>query len=206
MQNNQYTYLSNGQILAKPNIHAPAVQLFILNFSYDDKYVVANMSRIDVGTRYPTLLLLYTEGLKDIFQGDYRYHKLVVGLNYILHVNPLATPHFYVEEGKIFGAVPYPLMELHPGNETYIYDENAYNMMNYYEFASDQYTSLNVEHHFEGYFLKKIPLIRKLKWREIVGYKALYGSANRQNEQVLMFPSTLRGAESRALFRSRCWA
>jgi hypothetical protein len=136
-------------------------------------------------------LLLYTEGLKGILQGDYQYHKIVAGLSYTLHINPFGDTRFYAEEGKIFGAVPYPLMELHPGNETYLYDENAYNMMNYYEFASDQYLSFNVEHHFEGYFLKKIPLIRKLKWREIAGYKTLYGSVNPQNEQTLLFPSTL---------------
>jgi hypothetical protein len=192
LQNNQYDLMNNtGQIIEKPHIYAPALQ-FYLNFSYDDKYVMANLSRIDVGTRYPTLLLLYTEGLKGIFQGDYQYHKLVIGLSYILHVNPFGDTRFYTEGGKIFGTVPYPLMELHPGNETYVYDANAYNMMNYYEFASDQYAGFNVEHHFEGYFLKKIPLIRKLKWREIAGYKTLIGSVNPQNQQVLLFPSTLR--------------
>jgi len=192
LQNNQYDFLSNsGQVLTKPNIHAPALQLYI-NFSYDDKYIVANMSRTDVGTRYPTLLFQYTEGLQGIFEGDYQYHKIVLGLNYVLHINPFGDTRFYTEGGKIFGVVPYPLMELHPGNETYVYDDNAYNMMNYYEFASDQYLGLNIEHHFEGYFFKKIPLFRKLKWREIAGYKTLIGSVNLKNEQALLFPSTLR--------------
>jgi len=191
LQNNQYDYLNDGQILTKPNIHAPALQ-FYLNFSYDDKYLYTTMSRTDVGTRYPTLLFLYTEGLKGIFLGDYQYHKVVLGLNYVLHINPFGDTHFYTEAGKIFGAVPYPLMDLPPGNETYVYDDNAYNMMNYYEFACDQYWGFNIEHHFEGYFFKKIPLFRKLKWREIAGYKELIGSINRQNEQILIFPSTLR--------------
>lgn len=191
LQNNQYDYLSNGQLLTKPDIHDPSLQ-FYLNFSYNDKYVVANMSRTDVGTTYPTLLLLYTEGLKGILQGDYQYHKIVLGLSYVLHINPFGDTHFYVEGGKIFGAVPYPLMDLPPGNETYVYDDNSYNMMNYYEFACDQYLGFNVEHHFEGYFFKKIPLFRKLKWREVAGYKTLIGSINPENEQVLLFPSTLK--------------
>lgn len=191
--NNEYRYVGDfGQIFTKPNIKAPALQLY-LNFSYDDKYIVANMSRTDVGTRYPTLILQYTAGLQGIFQGDYLYHKIVLGISEVLHINPFGDTHYYIEGGKIFGAVPYPLMELHPGNETYVYDENAYNMMNYYEFASDQYLGLNVEHHFEGYFFNKVPLFRKLKWREVAGCKLLIGSVSQKNENELIFPSTLRG-------------
>ncbi|HSY75399.1 MAG TPA: DUF5686 family protein, partial [Bacteroidia bacterium] len=167
-----------------------------LNFSYDDKYIVYSMSRSDVGTRYPTLILQYTAGLQGIFQGDYLYHKIVLGISEVLHINPFGDTHYYIESGKIFGAVPYPLMQLHPGNETYVYDDNSYNMMNYYEFASDEYLGLNIEHHFEGYFFNKIPLFRKLKWREVAGCKLLIGSINPKNEQMLVFPSTLRSLNS----------
>lgn len=192
LQNNQYDFLGNaGQLETKPNIRAPALQ-FYMNFSYGDKYVIANMSRIDVGTRYPTLLFKYTAGLQGILGGDYQYHKVLLGLSYIMHVNPFGDTRYYIESGKIFGNVPYPLMELHPGNETYVYDEDAYNMMNYYEFASDQYLGISVEHHFEGYFFNKVPFFRKLKWRELAGYKILYGSVTQQNQQLLLFPEGLR--------------
>jgi hypothetical protein len=65
-------------------------------------------------------------------------------------------------------------------------------MMNYFEFASDRYASLWLFHHFEGLFFNKIPLLRKLRWREVVTYKALFGSVNNLNTQTLLFPSTLR--------------
>jgi len=195
LQNNVYLFTGDyGQHFTKPNIRAPQLQLY-LNFSYDDKYIVYSMSRSDVGTRYPTLILQYTAGLQGIFQGDYLYHKVVLVLSEILHINPFGDTHYSILAGKIFGTVPYPLMELHPGNETYIYDDDSYNMMNYYEFASD-HIGLNVEHHFEGYFFNKIPLFRKLKWREVAGGKFLIGSVNPQNEKVLLFPSTLRSLNS----------
>jgi len=196
LQNNVYMFTGDyGQHFSKPNIRAPALQLY-LNFSYDDKYIMSSMSRVDVGTRYPTLILQYTAGLQGIFQGDYQYHKIVLGLSEVLHINPFGDTHYSILAGKIFGVVPYPLMELHAGNETYIYDDGSYNMMNYYEFASDQYIGLNIEHHFEGYFFNKIPLFRKLKWREVAGGKFLIGSVNPQNETVLLFPSTLRSLNS----------
>lgn len=96
-----------------------------------------------------------------------------------------------MEAGKIWGNVPYVLMQLHGGNETYIYDEMAFNMMNYYEFASDQYASIGLFHHFEGLFLNKLPLLRKLKWREVISAKAVIGTVNNQNRSTLIFPSSL---------------
>jgi hypothetical protein len=80
---------------------------------------------------------------------------------------------------------------LHGGNETYIYDLYAFNAMNYYEFVSDEYGSVNFLHHFDGFFLNKIPLMRKLKWREVVGGKALIGRVNDQNRKLLIFPEHL---------------
>ncbi|HTB05629.1 MAG TPA: DUF5686 family protein [Bacteroidia bacterium] len=191
LNNVGYSYYNPyGELLNKPFINEPAFQAYV-NFSYDDKYIESSMSRTDVGTRYPTVILQYTAGFKGILQGDYQYHKVVFGLSEILHINPFGDTHYYIEVGKIYGVVPYPLMQLHPGNETYVYDATAYNLMNYYEFASDRYFALNIEHHFEGYFFNKVPLFRKLKWREIAGCKFLIGSVNPENEKALLFPSTL---------------
>ncbi|HXB11520.1 MAG TPA: DUF5686 family protein, partial [Bacteroidia bacterium] len=67
----------------------------------------------------------------------------------------------------------------------------AYNLMNYYEFGSDQFVSLKVDHHFEGFFFNKVPLFRKLKWREVAGAKLLIGKINAQNTQSLILPPNL---------------
>jgi hypothetical protein len=67
----------------------------------------------------------------------------------------------------------------------------AYNSMNYYEFVSDEYASATISHHFDGFFLNRIPLMRKLKWREVVGAKALIGRVNDQNKSLLIFPEHL---------------
>ncbi len=64
-------------------------------------------------------------------------------------------------------------------------------MMNYYEFASDEYFTVQAFHHFEGFFLNKIPLLRKLKWREVLSAKALIGRVNNKNRELLIFPTTL---------------
>ena len=63
--------------------------------------------------------------------------------------------------------------------------------MNFYEFVSDEYASASIQHHFDGFFLNKIPLMRKLKWREVVGAKALIGRVSPNNKTLLLFPNHL---------------
>ena len=94
----------------------------------------------------------------------------------------------------MYGNVPFPLLKLHEGNETYAFDKYAFNMMNLYEFASDTYASVTAEHHFNGFFFNRLPLLRKLKWREIIYGKGLVGDISNRNcrqNAIMDFPSTL---------------
>jgi hypothetical protein len=108
-----------------------------------------------------------------------------------LETNPFGYTKYWIKAGKIFGKVPYPFLELHEGNETYAMDIHAYNLMNYYEFASDFYQSVYFEHHFQGLFFNKVPLFRKLKWREILYAKILRGTISDGNKAFWDFPETL---------------
>ena len=56
--------------------------------------------------------------------------------------------------------------------------------MNILEFVSDQYISLNIDHSFNGFFFNKVPLLKKLKLREVVSCKVLYGGLSRTNNPV----------------------
>lgn len=160
-------------------------------FAWDEKYIEGVFSRVSMGTRYPVVQVQYVAGLKGVFNSDYTYHRVSINVDDRIRINPIGYTNYVLEAGKIFGTVPYPLMILHPGNETYVYDWASFNMMNYYEFASDQYAMATLIHHFDGFFLNKIPLMRKLKWREVASFRAVYGSVSNSNKQTLVFPSTL---------------
>ena len=185
-----------ADIDTKTSIYDPELQVN-MNLSFNQKYVIYSVTRKSLGTKYPILLVRYTKGLQGIFNGDYKYQKLVAGISYVLHINPIGRTNLNVESGKIWGNVPYLEMFLPPGNETYVYDRASYNLMNYYEFVSDEYIAVTAEHHFEGLFLNRIPLMRKLKWREVATYRCLVGSVNPVNEQTVLFPANMYGLTNR---------
>lgn len=187
-----YDYIKeNGDSAQKPFIRTSEIR-FSTRFAFDEKYISGDFTRTSLGTKYPILQLTYIKSLKQIYEGQYDYHKVVLNINDRIRFGQLlGYTDFTIEGGKIWGNVPYPLMELHGGNQTYIYDFMSYNMMNYYEFASDQYASFWMFHHFEGLFLNKIPLLKRLKWREVVTYKVLFGSVSEKNRKELTFPKTL---------------
>lgn len=189
---NVYNYTQrDGSIGERENINNTEARINV-RFAWKEKFVSEGFYRVSLGTRYPILQLNYSKSLQNAFKGEYDYHKVVLNVNDRIRITPiLGYTDYTVEFGKIWGAVPYPIMELHGGNETYLYDFMAFNMMNYYEFVSDQFVSVSLFHHFEGLFLNKIPLLKRLKWREVATLKTVWGSVNSKNRQTLLFPATL---------------
>jgi hypothetical protein len=70
--------------------------------------------------------------------------------------------------------------------------------MNFLEFVSDRYASLNIDHCFNGFIFNKIPLIKKLKFREVVTFKVIYGNLDNTNNpdyqsELFKFPTDSNG-------------
>jgi len=164
---------------------------FNLRFAKNEKFIRGEFERTSLGTDKPILNLYLTAGLKNVFESQYEYYKVNVSIAHKVPISPLGYFKYIIDAGQVFGTVPYPLLKLHEGNETYAFDRYAFNMMNYYEFASDRYVSLYAEHHFQGFFLNKIPLMRKLKWREVVSAKGLIGDLSNRHKNIMDFPEGL---------------
>lgn len=165
-----------------------------LHFCYNEKFVSGEFTRVSMGSNFPEFDLELTAGIWDD-RGNYKnYYRAIAMISQKVSLGPLGKTRYILEGGKVFGNVPFPLLKLHEGNETYAFDKYAFNMMNLYEFASDTYLSLTAEHHFNGFFFNRLPLLRKLKWREILYGKGLVGDISNRNcrENAIMdFPSTL---------------
>ncbi|TKG95864.1 hypothetical protein EYV94_06120 [Puteibacter caeruleilacunae] len=170
-----------------PNYRQTEVELQT-RLAFGEKFMLGDFERTVLGSKYPTFNLSLKFGLKDVLNSDFNYVNASLSFYDKLPVNPIGYFAYYVQCGKIWGDVPFPFLKIHEGNETYAHDLFAFNLMNYHEFVSDKYASLSVEHHFNGFFLNKIPLFRKLKWREVIAYKALWGSLDMDNPKLVLAP------------------
>ncbi len=138
--------------------------------------------KVRMDSKYPVLNIELAAGLKDVLDSDYEYYRTTLNVDYKFNIPPLGRSHIDVTAGKVFGRVPYPLLKMHEGNATYFYDRSAFSCMDFYEFASDTWASVMYEHHFRGFFLSRIPLLKKLKWREVFIYKMLWGTLSDKND------------------------
>lgn len=162
-----------------------------VHFGYNEETLGGNFNRLVAGSLYPIFEVALTHGIVDFWDGEYKYDKITLGMKHYMIFGPFGKLNYYVEAGKIFGKVPYPILKLHEGNQSYFSDIYAFNMMNYYEFASDKYASIFVEHHFQGLFLNKVPLLRRMHFREVIFTKAVIGSLSDENRLEFAFPGGL---------------
>jgi hypothetical protein len=137
--------------------------------------------RIPVKSKYPVFELQFNTGSKAI-GNDYNYQSLRLSMSKRFFFSVLGYSDVIWESSQIFGKVPYPLLSIHRANQTYSYQIMSYNLMNFLEFVSDRYTSLNIDHCFNGFFLNKIPVIKHLDLRESITCKILWGDISKKND------------------------
>lgn len=169
-----------------------------LRFAWKEKYVEGQFTRVTVRSKYPVINLTLTTGIKGVMNSAYSYQKARLALTGNSYIPPFGMLYYNVFAGKYFGTLPYPLLEIHPGNEYYYYNRYAFQMMNNYEFLSDQYAGFNVEHNLGGGIFNRIPLMKKLKFRQFWTAKGVVGELSAENQRLNLekgYPfRTLRGS------------
>lgn len=151
-----------------------------LRYAPQERFYQGKLYRTPMTNKFPIINFNYSIGLKAL-GNDFDYHNLKLNIYKRFYPGILGYTDVIWETGKIFGSVPFPLLFMHRANQTYAYQLAAYNLMNFLEFVSDRYTSINIDHHFNGFIFNKLPLTRKLQIREVVSGKILFGSLSDTN-------------------------
>jgi len=129
----------------------------------------------------PTLILKYTKGVGGVFNSDFNYNKLQFYYSQPVLLGNWGRLFANVEAGKNFDALPLALQNVLPANQSYGLVRGVFSLMNYYEFVADSYAVLFLEHHFNGKILSQIPLIKKLKLREVAFFRSGVGSLTQES-------------------------
>jgi hypothetical protein len=155
-------------------------------FAKNETYMMNGNEKITLATRrIPVITLKYQRGFKGILGGDFNYERFTLKAFQTLRLGKIGRSDYTLQAGYTPSNLPAPLLFPHLGNETFFFVRSAFSTMNYFEFVSDQFVSLQYNHNFEGLLFNRIPLIKKLKWRFIASSNLVMGSQRAANKDIM---------------------
>ncbi|MDB5284403.1 MAG: TonB-linked outer membrane protein SusC/RagA family [Bacteroidota bacterium] len=189
----QYTfqYTDNNGVLT--NIHRFGTTELSTNLRYSktDQYTESYGSRYFISSKQPNFTFTYSLGFKSPIGGDYTYHKFEFQFKHVWQVPILGYAYINLKAGYMLGQVPYTAAFTSSSNISFFKDESSFQLTKPFEFVNDRYLMFWYEHHFEGLLFNQIPYIKKLKLREFVSVKALWGDYSKSNQALVgILPET----------------
>jgi len=148
-------------------------------------YINTKQRRLPINLDAPVFTLGHTMGLKNVLGGDYNYNFTEAGIYKRFWMNSWGKIDVYLKAGAQWNQVPYPLLIMPAANLSYIIEDETFNLINNMEFLNDRYASLDASWDLNGKIFNRIPLLKKLKWREYIGVKALWGKLTDKNNPYL---------------------
>ena len=133
---------------------------------------------------FARLFAQVTRGDKSILNGDFDYTKLQFSYLQPWAIGGFGRLYTTVEVGKTFGEVPLGLMSVIPGNQTYFSIYNTFSQLDFYEFVTDEYATLHMEHNFNGRLFSRIPFLKKYNLRAIASFRAVVGDISQENRDL----------------------
>lgn len=151
-----------------------------IRYAHKECTTILNYDNIKLGSFYPVVAVNYSYGI-EIGKSQFDFQKINISVEQMLQLPPKTKLYYKLDAGKIFGTVPYLLLNIPAGNEYYVASRYLYNTMTPYEFASDRYINLHTRFYLGGAILDKIPFLQKLGWRERFSFNAYWGDMNKAN-------------------------
>ncbi len=165
------------------NDYTYAAATIDIRYAYKEVLIAKGNSRLRLKlAKAPVTTFSYQRGIKGIAGGNFNYDKIRINLNQHITTGFLGNADYSLTAGKVFGKLPYPLLEVMRGNNTFVQSDNNFSLMNLYEFVADEYVYFWYVQHFEGMFFNRVPVFKKWKLRNYAVTKAAFGSISPQNK------------------------
>jgi hypothetical protein len=185
---------SPQQLDTIPDITTGEISL-TLRWAPNEQFFENKVGRRNIANKYPVISFQYAKGIKGLYGGEYSYDAFHLKISKRVFTSPVGFSDIRLDAGYLAGILPFPLLIIPPANRSYFYSFNSYNLMNIQEFVADHYAGVDIDHYFNGFFFNKIPLLKKLRLREVIGAKILYGGLRSENNpndnpNQMLFPTT----------------
>lgn len=159
--------------------------LFELEIAPGRTFINTKQRRIAINLEAPVITLSHAVGLNGVLGGQYRYNFSEVGLFKRFWLRSWGKFDVQLQAGAQWDKVPFPLLIMPAANLSYIVQKGSFNLINNMEFLNDRYASVDLAWDMNGKIFNRIPLLKKLKWREYIGFKGLWGSLTDKNNPFL---------------------
>lgn len=176
-------YTDETRTTTKSDVKQPELN-FQIEYTPKRKTIGYGVERKEVDNPFTRVFFYYTHGYKGFMNGDFLYNKFQFYINQPVIIGAIGRSNFITEFGKTYGKVPLGLLSVVPGNQTYFTIDNTFNNLNFYEFVTDQYATLQWVHNFQGKIFARVPFLRKLNWRENVSIRGVIGSISDENKAL----------------------
>ena len=167
-------------ITSIPKLNQSEVEL-TLRYAPGEKFLQSKWNRRSLKPEKPVFTLSHKVGFKDILGSDFYYHHTEARFQKRFWFSAFGYTDCILKAGKIWNQVPYPLLIIPNTNLSYTIQKESYWLMNPMEFFTDQYASWDVSYHMNGLLFNRIPLIRKLNWREVITCRGMFGHLSEKN-------------------------
>lgn len=148
-------------------------------------WINTKQRRIAANNDAPIYSLSHTVGIYEQFGQNHTYNFTEAGIYKRFWLASWGKVDTYIKGGVQWDKVPFPLLIMPAANLSYIMEDHTFNLIDNMEFLNDRYASLMVSWDMNGKILNRIPLIRKLKWREYLGCNVLWGTLTDKNNPFL---------------------
>lgn len=152
-----------------------------LSYSPGQTYINSKQRRRPVSRDAPVYTLSHTTGFKGVFSGDYNFNLTEASIWKRFWLSSLGKADVTLKVGAQWDKVPFPLLIMPAANLSYITQKETFNLINNMEFLNDRYASFSATYDIEGRLLNRIPLMKKLKWREVIRFRTLWGDLSDKN-------------------------
>lgn len=185
--------ISSGKLSGKEwvrssyNVHdfSVAEATLALRYAPGETFINTKQRRLPINLDAPVFTLQHTFGLKGILGSDYTYNMSEISFYKRWWLSSWGNIDTSVKAGAQWNKVPFPLLIMPAANLSYIIQDNTFSLINNMEFLNDRYASLDVSWNLQGKIFNRIPLLKKLKWREFIGVKCLWGTLTSKNNPLL---------------------
>jgi len=187
-----YPFIKNGQPVSSVSVFDLA---FDTRWSYEEKLIDHGFLRLYMDTKYPIVHFTVGGGKAFYYNESSYYGKLASTVKQAVNIGQ-SRLDYAIEAGIFLGKLPYTILDIPRGNESYGLYRYDFNMLNYLEYVHDQYIHTYIDYHMNGFLIRRVPLLRETGLREVFSSKFMIGRVSDKHQEVLEFPSAITKLEN----------